>query len=209
MSRRRARKAMSLDELDDYLISDDSPPGTTMAVSDLDGFLTGLIVGPEFIHPEEWMRKVFGGPPPLRSEHDLATAAIRAILDRYNDICLTLADEPGRFAPQYWRTEDGTVSAADWAEGFRDAIRLRPAQWTPLIDSPVHRHLMLPIAVHWSNEQDGSSLLGLTLDQERQILAEAYHHIPEAVVAIREFFMPARVAAANLDEQSRPARKRL
>lgn len=208
MSRRRARKALSLDELDVYLSSDDSPPGTSMAISDLDGFLTGLIVGPEFIHPEEWMRKVFGGPPPVGFEHDLGTAAIRAILDRYNDVSLTLADDPGRFAPIYWRTEDGAVIAANWAEGFLDAVRLRPTLWTPLFDSPEHRHLMLPIAVHWSNERDGSSLLALPPDQERQILAEAYHHIPEAVVAIREFFMPARVAASKAEELRRPARKR-
>jgi uncharacterized protein len=207
MSRRRARKAMSLDELDVYLSSDDSPPGTSMAVSDLDGFLTGLIVAPEFIHPEEWMHKVFGGPPPMGFEHDLGTAAIRAIVDRHNDISRTLADAPQSFAPIYWHTEDGAVIAADWAEGLRDAIRLRPTLWAPLFDSPEHRHLMLPIAVHWSNELDGSSLLGVPPDQERQILAEAYHHIPEAVVAIREFFMPARVAASKAEDQSWPARK--
>lgn len=208
MSRRKRRSTMTLDELDRYLSSDDSPPGTTMALSDLDGFLAGLIAGPVFIHPEEWMRRVFGGPPPGGFEHDPGTAAIQAILDRYNDVSLTLADAPERFAPLYWRTEDGTVIAADWAEGFRDAIYLRPLLWMPLLEAPEHRHLILPIAVHWGDDQDGSSLLGLPPDDEQEILAEAYHHIPEAVVAIRAFFMPARVAASKAEVQRRPARKR-
>lgn len=133
----------------------------------------------------------------------LLLVGAQAILDRYNDVSLTLADAPERFAPLYWRTEDGTVIAADWAEGFRDAIRLRPLLWMPLIESPEQRHLILPIAVHWGDDQDGSSLLGLPPDDEQQILAEAYHHIPEAVVAIRAFFMPVRVAEAKAAEQQR------
>lgn len=59
------------------------------------------------------MPRVFGGRPLGRFEHDPGTAAIQVILGRYNDVSLTLADAPERFAPLYWRTEDGTVIAAD------------------------------------------------------------------------------------------------
>jgi uncharacterized protein len=37
---------IDLDALDDYLMSDHVPDGS-MGLSDLDGFLTGIVVGPE------------------------------------------------------------------------------------------------------------------------------------------------------------------
>ena len=38
---------IDLDALDDYLLSDGAP-GDSMGLSDLDGFLTGIVVGPGF-----------------------------------------------------------------------------------------------------------------------------------------------------------------
>jgi uncharacterized protein len=44
--------AQDLDALDDYLMSD-LAPDNSMGLSDLDGFLTGIVVGPELILPSE------------------------------------------------------------------------------------------------------------------------------------------------------------
>jgi uncharacterized protein len=57
-----ASSAMSLDELDAYLSSDEAPP-ECMMLSDLDGFLTGIIVGPYVIAPSEWLPAVWDGEP--------------------------------------------------------------------------------------------------------------------------------------------------
>ena len=43
---------IDLDALDDYLMSDHAPDDS-MGLSDLDGFLTGIVVGPELIPPSE------------------------------------------------------------------------------------------------------------------------------------------------------------
>jgi uncharacterized protein YecA (UPF0149 family) len=45
---------IDLDALDDYLMSDRAPD-SSMGLSDLDGFLTGLVVGPGLIPPSEWL----------------------------------------------------------------------------------------------------------------------------------------------------------
>ena len=45
---------IDLDALDDYLMSDHAPDDS-MGLSDLDGFLTGVVVGPELIMPSEWL----------------------------------------------------------------------------------------------------------------------------------------------------------
>jgi hypothetical protein len=39
---------IDLDALDDYLMSD-LAPDESMGLSDLDGFLTGIVIGPEYI----------------------------------------------------------------------------------------------------------------------------------------------------------------
>ena len=45
---------IDLDALDDYLMSDHAPDDS-MGLSDLDGFLTGIVVGPELILPSGWL----------------------------------------------------------------------------------------------------------------------------------------------------------
>ena len=52
-----------IDELDEFLMSDQSP-GDCMQLSDLDGFLTGIVVGPELIEPSEWIPAVWQGGEP-------------------------------------------------------------------------------------------------------------------------------------------------
>ena len=53
-----------LDLLDAYLLSDQSPP-ECLLLSDLDGFLTGIAIGPEVVMPSEWLPHVWGGEEPV------------------------------------------------------------------------------------------------------------------------------------------------
>jgi hypothetical protein len=62
----KARGGSSMDDnldmeaLDGYLSSDDSPENCMM-LSDLDGFIHGVICSPEQIPSEEWMHVALGG----------------------------------------------------------------------------------------------------------------------------------------------------
>ena len=49
-----------LEELDEFLLSDDAPEDC-LQLSDLDGFLTGIVVGPELIMPSEWVPCIWRG----------------------------------------------------------------------------------------------------------------------------------------------------
>ena len=51
---------VDLDALDDFLMSDRAP-SESMMLSDLDGFLTGIAVGPELVLPSEWLPLIWGG----------------------------------------------------------------------------------------------------------------------------------------------------
>ena len=85
-----------LDLLDAYLTSDQSPP-ESLLLSDLDGFLTGIAIGPELVMPSEWLPYVWGGEDPVFDDQAHATAILGAIMSRYNAILREI--EAGTFEP--------------------------------------------------------------------------------------------------------------
>ena len=76
---------VDLDALNDYLLSDRSPPDC-MDVSQLDGFLAGVVIGPEMIMPSEFLPVIWGGEQPDFADAAEAEAILGSILGRYNEI---------------------------------------------------------------------------------------------------------------------------
>jgi uncharacterized protein len=192
MTPRRRRPALSLEELDLWLASDHAPAKGGWNVSAVDGFLAGIVVGPEPIEPEEWTRLIFGVRP-LGRDSD---AALQAVLDRHDAVAKILAEVPASYAPLFMRTDEGTVLAQDWAAGFLASIRLRLEAWRPLLDGPAWIGLLLPILVHTPDPAIEARIARLPAEAHHH-LAEAYRHIPTAVAALREHFLPVRLAAAT------------
>jgi yecA family protein len=77
--------SIDLDALDDYLMSDHAPDDS-MGLSDLDGFLTGIVVGPELIPPSEWLPVIWGGEEPVFQTEDEMRTVLGTIMGRYNEI---------------------------------------------------------------------------------------------------------------------------
>src|ERR1051326_2329784 len=138
-----------------YLESDRSPP-ESMLISDLDGFLTAVAIGPELIKPSEWLRVIWGGEQPIFADENEAQAVLDAIMNRYNQILRDV--ERHSLEPIFWTDPDGTIIAADWAEGFAMAMDLRPKSWEPLFQSRKHGSLLIPILALCSNDEGGSAL---------------------------------------------------
>src|SRR5215207_10091706 len=177
-----------LDFLDAYLLSDQSPP-ECMLLSDLDGFLTGIAIGPDVVMPSEWLPHVWGGDEPVFDD----PAQASAILGRYNMILREVGE--GAFGPLFWETQDGTVIAADWAEGFLHAVALRADAWEPLMRSKRHGRLLFPILALCADEH-GDSALGLEPDEEDRFIAEASEFIPLCVTEIAAYWRKRRPTLA-------------
>ena len=64
---------------------------------------------------------------------------------RYNEIISQLDDVPGALEPILYSSPDGKMLAADWAEGFMDAVSLRDDEWEELFNFEDDRYLMSPI----------------------------------------------------------------
>ena len=187
--------------LEAYLSSDRSPPDS-MGLSDLDGFLTAVAIGPELVMPSEWLPIVWGGEEPVFADDGEAQAVIGGIMSRYNAILRDVAD--GNFEPILWITADDIVIATDWAEGFMQGIGLRAKAWEPLLHSKRHALLLFPIFALCGDEH-GESLLGLDPEDEDRIMAEAGETLPGCVIAVADYWSRRRPRqGATPDARSMP-----
>jgi len=170
---------MPLEELDAYLASDDAPEDC-MLLSDLDGFLTGILCAPVLIPPSEWLPVVWGGNEPDVGNKDRHFLAIQAVFDRYNDIAAALDSEPPALEPVFWQAREGHVIAMDWCEGFMQAVQLRAGEWDELLQTEEGRKWMFPVLAHLFDE-NGNSLIGVDQTELDALLDKAARQIPMTV----------------------------
>jgi uncharacterized protein len=181
---------VDLEVLDQFLMSEASPENC-MQLSDLDGFLTGIAIGPELIKPSEWLPAIWGDDEPVFENEEQVQAVIGAIMGRYNEILRELDTDPEGYEPVFWEGPDGEVIAADWAEGFVDAIRLRPEAWRPLLEDREALILLMPILA-LCGDAEGGSPLELDPEEDADLLAQAPDLIPACVVGMHGFWKERR-----------------
>ncbi len=167
--------------LDAYLSSDVSPKDC-MKLSDLDGFLHGVVCSPVKIPVAEWMAKALGG-----LVGQVPAWVTEAVGSRYVEILDGLSLSPPRVAPLLWEAKEGHVIAMDWCEGFMEAVGLRPKEWLRLTESGTSGHLVTPILVHLLDD-DGNSVLGIPQGELAEALDVAAEAIPEVVGDIYAFW---------------------
>ena len=115
---------IDLEALDEYLLADHSPDDC-MGLSDLDGFLTGIVVGPELILPSEGLPVIWGGEEPEFENEDEMRTVLGTIMGRYTEIVSCFNDDPEQFEPIFWEGPEGNVIAS---ERSTTASRKPPAQ---------------------------------------------------------------------------------
>jgi uncharacterized protein len=150
---------VSLDELANFLNSSSAPPGC-MDLSELDGFLAGLVAGPEVVPREEWLPEVW---------LDATQLQYSAIL---------------------WQDEAGTTVAEDWAAGFMQAVSLRSEAWQPALADEDASVLLIPIAslagmTLQEDERGGESLPDDALDA---LIQDSEQVLPVCVLGLRRFW---------------------
>jgi uncharacterized protein len=112
-------------------LPDDNDP---MLVSELDGYLAGIVVCPDLITPSEWLPLVWGGggedAAPVFENTRQAETLIGLIMEHYNAIADVLYRRPGHYAPIFdVDTRHNEVLWELWMEGFEAAMQLRPDAW--------------------------------------------------------------------------------
>ena len=177
---------IDLASLDAFLSSEDSP-NDCMMLSDLDGFLHGVICSPVAVPSEEWMQVALGSDP-----KDVPDWVLHDVTDLYIGIAKGLADSPAVVEPIFWQAAEGQVIAMDWCEGFMQAVSLRPKEWLRLTESGSDGHLTTPIMLHMLDD-NGNSVMGVPQEELDDVLDEAADAIPETVAGVFNFWQRKRL----------------
>ena len=177
-----------IEELDEFLNSDQAP-SDCMGISDLDGFLAGIVAGPERIVPSEWLPVIWQGGEPEFKDTKQAERIIGIIMARHNEIIREFDNELDEYHPILWRAPDGSYRATDWCEGFIDAIELRVDAWQPILE--VDTMIMHPIMAHLQ-DSDGEPILEGTPEQISEIRRECTDILPEVIQLIYDFWKSLR-----------------
>lgn len=123
----RALTDAELDRLDLFMCHQDDDD--VMMLTELDGYLTGVLVCPDLILPSEWMPVIWGQAGPAFGNEGEAREILGLIMGLYNDIAGRL-QRPGSYGPLIDEDVDGTFLWEFWAQGFGKALSLRPTVWS-------------------------------------------------------------------------------
>jgi uncharacterized protein len=186
---------LDLEKLDEFLMSDRAPEDC-MQLSDLDGFLTAVVIGPELIMPSEWLPVIWGEDEPLFENLEEAQDIIGVIMGRYNQILQQIGGEADAYEPLFWEAPDGSLLAADWAEGFMDGVALRRQSWRQLLESDDGRTLLAPI-VAFLHDEHGNSLLDAEPDDLAELRRAATDLIVPSVQGIDAYWKTRRQKSRN------------
>jgi uncharacterized protein len=160
-----------------------------MDLSELDGFLAGLVAGPEAVPRDEWLAEVWDNDEPDYADETEQEAVEQAIFDRYAAIEAGLDSNPLAYTAILWQDEAGTTVAEDWAAGFMQAVSLRAKVWQPALADEDASMLLIPIA----------SLAGMTLPESERgqamsddalegLLQDSEQVLPVCVLGLRRFW---------------------
>jgi uncharacterized protein len=173
---------IDLEALDSYLFSDFSPD-ECMMLSDLDGFLTGIVIGPEPIPPSEWLPVIWGGDEPEFESVEQMQRIIGTIMGRDNEIVAAMNADPGVFEPIFWAGPDGPIIVTDWAARFLDAVSLRRTAREPLCNHRRARTLIEPLLILSMMRSSMTSVLPW-----KEFYASKPDIIPTCVAGIANFW---------------------
>jgi uncharacterized protein len=127
-------------------------PRWTMQPSDIHGFLTGLsIAGP--LPDEEWLPLIWSGETPQFESPEEAWNVNCDLLDFEEQVRCSLGSYRILTAPLLPYAGDGYFYAADWAEGFMQAIALNPEPWRKALDM-AEQSLATVLAACYDNHDD-------------------------------------------------------
>ena len=105
-------------------------PDDCMLLSDLDGYLTGLVLCPEIIPSAEWLPVIWGGVeagPPFEDPLDVQDFTVM-LEARHAEVARDLGR--GKVRPMFdVDPRNGELLWEPWIDGFATAMDLRPESW--------------------------------------------------------------------------------
>lgn len=166
-----------IDELEQFLFKD-SGLDIPMTMSEIDGLLTAVVIGPVFPQPSQWIPLVWGGEgEPEFSSQAQAERIIGLLMRHMNSLSRQLEEAADEFEPMLlvdMDEDEKPVTIADhWCIGFMAGVNLNIDAWLET------EELLLPIAMFAS--EPGNAELDNELETNREYWIEQLGPIVAAV----------------------------
>lgn len=201
-----------LDRLEDLLqaLPVENEP---MSVSELDGFVTGILTCPEMIPPSDWLPPIWGvtGAAGFASL-ETAEETIGAVMEHYNNVASQITQS--LWVEPIYEIDPNSeeILWEPWVDGFTRAMALRPDAWEALLDRADEETRSTIIFIMALKDIDmGNSKF--TAEEIDQIDLEAPDLIPNCVATILHQsrpelagHMPANLPGQPFTTGSRPGR---
>lgn len=168
-----------------------------IGISELDGFLTGIVSGPEAILPSEWLPAIWGDDedqPDWQSEEEFGKF-MELVVQNMNYNAFMLLNFPEEFEPLYYEIElDGKEfpSVDEWCTGFLRAIALRDEAWGELPDDVFE---FMNVFYLFGTEEGRTFLQS----NDQIPMEDAIKMVKPAIVQIHSYWMSLR-AEEDLDD---------
>ena len=123
-----------LDQLDALLraLPVDNMP---MTLSELDGYIVGVLACPEMIPPSGWLPQVWGETGEAEfPDEKAAEETISAVMAHYNSVVAAITGSLWLEPIYEVDTNSDEVMWEPWVDGFTRAMRLQPKAWSQLLD---------------------------------------------------------------------------
>lgn len=193
-----------LDYIDETLLelgNDDS----ILCVSELDGFLTAIVSGPNMIPPSRWFPDVWGGAgrEPEWENQAQFQQFMGLVMQHMNDVASTLMESPTHFEALFKTNPNADkplLIAEEWCFGYMRGVDLD--DWSSL---PVDMETWLYAIELHGREHNFEVLETLTLAEHQQTVRE----IEPAVRKLHAYWLSQRTpnsfTGANLNMGNRAA----
>lgn len=159
--------------------------------SELDGFFTALISGPEVLPPTRWLPALWGGTPPKFAKDAELQRFMTLLIQHINNCVLMLMEYPAEFAALFSTREhqgETLTIVEEWCFGYMRGVAL--GQW-PALPKAEAAHLAA-IELH-GNEAHFPQLEGMSQAEHQQSVTA----IEPAVRALHAYWLAQRSQAVS------------
>lgn len=183
-----------IDELDDFLLSDDTPD-SCMNLPTMDGFFAALILNPRLIMPGEFLNWIWdmddGEEEPSFASIGQIDHIMGLVMRYYDSVLDAIGNDD--FEPLFYVLEqkDGSefFDAEGWAEGFMLGVNLFSETWGEIFEK--HMEWLVPVMLLGTD--DGWEMLARESDVKR-ITRDAYEAFADVVKLLYDHFSAQRTA---------------
>lgn len=197
-----------LNELDEFLLNrvsdehDDDPDFDCgiIDVSELDGFLTAIVSGPNVIPPSVWLPRIWGAEEPVWNSMEEFQRIFSLMMRHMNSIATLLLESRGDFEPifQERRGEgEAHLIVDEWCCGYMSGVALDSRAWN--LSDPAIEKMLAPIKL-FGTEEGWRQLRSL----EQAQAGRARDAIPQAVRDMYSYWLARRTPKGEPQRRASP-----